>query len=116
MTEKQYFVTHTGDGCICDSISRELEDGVYEELTYHDIVDRLNKLSEENKKLKEILNLIAEAHSYREENTVKEIIRNLLFALDTVTHESANAYHDYTLLNNFFKEHYKEHWDNDKFD
>lgn len=55
MIEKQYFVTHSGDGCICDSISRELEDGVYEELTYHDIVDRLNELSEENQKLKETL-------------------------------------------------------------
>ena len=35
--------------CHCDSISRELEDGSYEELSYQDIVDKLN----ENQQLKQ---------------------------------------------------------------
>ena len=57
---KEYFVTH-GAGCIpCDSISREKEDGTFEELTYDDIVGKLN----ENQKLHELITLIAEAESF----------------------------------------------------
>ena len=58
MTEKEYFVTHSAGCVICDSISRELEDGHYEELTYQDIVDKLN----ENQKLRNLL--------YNSESTV----------------------------------------------
>ena len=78
--------------------------------------NQLNKLQEENKQLNRLLNIIADADSARSETSVKEILRNNLFGLDTVAGESFNAYKDYTLLNNFFKEHYGEHWDNDKYD
>lgn len=76
----------------------------------------INQSSEENQQLNKILKIIADAESFRVENSVKEILRNNLFGLDTVAGESFNAYKDYTLLNNFFKEHYGEHWDNDKYD
>ena len=73
-------------------------------------------LRKENEQLNRLLNIIADADSARSETSVKEILRNNLFGLDTVAGESFNAYKDYTLLNNFFKEHYGEHWDNDKYD
>jgi len=55
MTEKRYFVTHSGGCCLCGSISRELEDGSFEELSYDDIVNRLNNLDEENREKNEEL-------------------------------------------------------------
>ena len=118
MTEKRFEYHHQNISfdrlihCIFDKETQK----DYSEETLSDLKDFLNDTVEENQKLKETLNLIAEADSYRKENTVKEIIRNTLFGLDSVTYESANAYHEYTLLNNFFKEKYNEHWDNDKFD
>ena len=81
-----------------------------------EVVDLLNEQHEENQQLNKILKIIADAESVRVENSVKEILRNNLFGLDTGAGESFNAYKDYTLLNNFFKEHYGEHWDNDKYD
>lgn len=80
------------------------------------IVDLLNELHEENEQLTKLLILIADAESARSENSVKEILRNTLFGLDTVAGESPNAFKEYCILNKFFKEHYKEHWDNDKYD
>lgn len=65
-----------------------------------------------NKK-KELLKLIANACSFSKEHTVKEILRNEIKGIDTVTYESANAYQDYVLLSKFFKECYGEYWDND---
>lgn len=65
-----------------------------------------------NKK-KELLKLIANACSFSKEHTVKEILRNEIKGIDTVTYESANAYQDYVLLSEFFKECYGEYWDND---
>lgn len=65
-----------------------------------------------NKK-KELLKLIANACSFSKEHTVKEILRNEIKGIDTVTYESANAYQDYVLLSEFFKEYYGEYWDND---
>ena len=76
----------------------------------------LNELHEENQQLKKTLRIIADAKSVRTENSVKEILRNNLFGLDTVAEESFNAYKEYTLLNNFFKDYYNEYWDNDKYD
>lgn len=46
MTENKYFVTHSAGCCLCDSISKEKEDGTFEQLTYQDIVDRLNEQQE----------------------------------------------------------------------
>ncbi len=55
MTNNQYFVTHTGGICLCDSISRKLKDGTFEELSYEEIVNRLNKLTNENQQLRKEL-------------------------------------------------------------
>ena len=79
---------------------RTLEDKVLEQQ------DTINKK-------KELLKLIANACSFSKEHTVKEILRNEIKGIDTVTYESANAYQDYVLLSEFFKECYGEYWDND---
>lgn len=118
MTEKRFYKTTSDieDYRIYDD---DKEDAYFiscDEHTIDCLVELMNKLDQRNKELEKILSLISEAESYRTENSVKEIIRNTLFALDTVTGESANAYKEYNLLNKFFKEHYNEHWDNDKFD
>lgn len=70
------------------------------------------ELKEENKKLKELIELIADASSYTKEESVKEILRHEIHGIDTVAETSANAWNDYCALSNFFEEHYKEHWDN----
>lgn len=53
MTAKRYFVTCEVGNVICELISRKLSDDEFEHLTYYDIVNRLNELSEENEQLKE---------------------------------------------------------------
>ncbi len=52
MTEKRYFVTHSAGHIHCDSITSELDDGSFEDLSYKDIVDRLN----ESEQLKQQVN------------------------------------------------------------
>ena len=76
----------------------------------------LNEQDQKIKELKRMLKLVSESESVRNENSVKEIVRNKLFGLDSVAGESANAFNDYLMLNKFFKEYYNEHWGNDKFD
>ena len=91
----------------------------YEEgavIDYDDVVDLLNEQDQRIKELKRMLQLVSELESVRNENSVKEIVRNNLFGLDSVAGESANAFNDYLLLNKFFKEYYNEQWDNGKFD
>ena len=66
-------------------------------------IDKQNKL----------IKLIANACTYSKEHSVKEILRKEIKGIDTVTEESANAWHDYVLLSEFFEEDYKEHWDNE---
>ena len=81
-----------------------------------EVVELFNAQLKEIKELKRMLQLVSESESVRTENSVKEIVRNTLFGLDSVAGESANAFNDYLILNKFFKEYYNEHWDNDKFD
>lgn len=69
-------------------------------------------LKEENERLKKIIELIADAESYTKEESVKDILRHEIWGIDTVAGESAEAWNDYCILNDFFKEHYGEHWDN----
>ena len=80
------------------------------------IIEMQKKVDEQqsniNKK-KELLKLIANACSFNKEHSVKEILRNEIKGIDTVTYESANAWHDYVLLSEFFEECYGEHWDNE---
>lgn len=53
----EYFVTH-GAGCIpCDSISRENEDGTFEEITYNDIVRKLNEYDDYKKRIESVLTM-----------------------------------------------------------
>ena len=66
-------------------------------------IQRLNKLIE----------LIADAHSYRKEESVKDILRHEISAIDTVAGESAQAWNEYCILSDFFKKHFGEHWDNE---
>lgn len=78
-----------------------------------DCKDKLNEQQSNINKKKELLKLIANACSFNKEHSVKEILRNEIKGIDTVTYESANAWHDYVLLSEFFEECYGEHWDND---
>ena len=118
MTEKRFEYHHQNISfdrlihCIFDNETQKN----YSEETLSDLKDFLNDIVEENQQLKKTLRIIADAKSVRDENSVKEILRNNLFGLDTVTGESFNAYKDYTLLNKFFKDYYNEYWDNDKYD
>ena len=77
------------------------------------LIRLLNEQQATINKKKELLKLIANACSFNKEHSVKEILRNEIKGIDTVTYESANAWHDYVLLSEFFEECYGEHWDND---
>lgn len=71
-----------------------------------------DSLKKENQEQKELINLIADADSFTKEESVKEILRYTIKGIDSVAGEFAAAWHDYCILSTFFKEHYKEHWDN----
>jgi len=76
--------------------------------------EQIKELTKENKELRKMLQLVSEAESVSKEDSVKEIVRHELAGLDTVTYESSTAWHDYCILDKFFKQHYdEEHWDND---
>lgn len=90
-------------------------------------VEWMNELYEENEvlkeekkqlhyelqEIKELLKLIADACTYTKEHSVKEILRKEIEGIDSVAGEFASAWHDYVILSKFFKEYYKEYWDND---
>lgn len=75
--------------------------------------NKISKLEKENEELKELLELISRAHSFTKEESVKEILRHEIKAIDTVSGDSAMAWHDYCLLSKFFRKQYGEHWDNE---
>ncbi len=77
------------------------------------VCDYLNEQQNIINKQNELIKLIANACTYSKEHSVKEILRKEIKGIDTVTYESANAWHDYVLLSEFFKECYGEHWDNE---
>lgn len=115
---KQYKIYRFCDGEIVDGLNRrhynpKNEDDMQIICTIMNThIRELNEMYKENKRLKETLNLIAEADSYTKENSVKEILRREIKAIDTVAGESADAWNDYCLLSNFFEEQYNELWDN----
>ncbi len=78
-----------------------------------EIAKRMNEQQATIEKQNELIKLIANACTYSKEHSVKEILRKEIKSIDTVTYESAGAWHDYVILSEFFKEHYKEHWDNE---
>lgn len=71
--------------------------------------EQQNIINEQN----ELIKLVADACTYSKEYSVKEILRKEIEGIDTVAGEFASAWHDYVILSKFFKEHYKEHWDNE---
>lgn len=71
------------------------------------------ELKEENLRLKELINMICEADSYTERDSVKEILRDTIKSMDTAAEYSCDAWNDYCKLSNFFKKQYDEEtWDN----
>ena len=77
------------------------------------LIRLLNEQQSTINKQNELIELIANACTYSKEHSVKEILRKEIKGIDTVTYESANAWHDYVLLSEFFEKHYKEYWDNE---
>ena len=108
MSEKRFQKTRIVDkwGGIYDSETDRI-------LNVNDVEHKLNEQQATINKNKELLKLIANACSFNKEHSVKEILRNEIKGIDTVTYESANAWHDYVLLSEFFEEFYGEHWDNE---
>lgn len=124
MSEKRYFkIEYDEEWYLFDSttISEQLVKeqaeygyGVFaNSLSPSEVVGLLNEQQSNINKKKELLKLIANACSFNKEHSVKEILRNEIKGIDTVTYESANAWHDYVLLSEFFEECYGEHWDNE---
>lgn len=74
--------------------------------------DEATQLNEENIRLKKLLQLISTSCSLNNHCTVKEILRDTIYGLDTVAEHSAGAWNDYVILSKFFSEYYDEHWDN----
>ena len=72
------------------------------------------QLKEENIRLKKLLTLISTCCSMNKHCTVKEILRDTIYAFDTVASESSNkrVEDDYVILSKFFNEYYGEQWDN----
>lgn len=103
----------TEDGTLVIIQTGSLENFDVKTYNIREVVALLNEQQSNINKEKELLKLIANACSFSKEYSVKEILRNEIRGIDTVTYESANAWHDYVLLSEFFEECYGEHWDNE---
>lgn len=99
-----------GEIIVTDVETGKVYDNIYK---FFGLIRLLNEQQATINKKKELLKLIANACSFNKEHSVKEILRNEIKGIDTVTYESANAWHDYVLLSEFFEECYGEHWDNE---
>ena len=99
-----------GEIIVTDVETGKVYDNIYK---FFGLIRLLNEQQATINKKKELLKLIAKACSFNKEHSVKEILRNEIKGIDTVTYESANAWHDYVLLSEFFEECYGEHWDNE---
>ena len=75
--------------------------------------EQIKELTEENQKLNEILKLICGADSVYEEESVKGILKHYIDGIADASEYSSEAFKEYCLLSEFFKEHYGEHWDDD---
>lgn len=78
MTDNKYFVTCSVENCLCEVISRKKDDE-FEHLTYHDIVNRLNELNDDNIKLKKVIDENEEMIQsiYEELTKLRQIKENL---------------------------------------
>lgn len=119
MSEKRfYYLIHNlneDNECyeIIDEAQRYSFNFIKDEGLATQVCTRLNEQQNIINKQNELIKLIANACSFNKEHSVKEILRNEIKGIDTVTYESAGAWHDYVLLSEFFERHYKEHWDNE---
>jgi len=72
----------------------------------------LIKAENENNKLKKLLDLISNIDSIvYERDSVKELIRDEIRGLDTVSYDCGSAWNDYVILSEWFREHYGEDWE-----
>lgn len=119
MSEKRfYYLTHNLNEDdeyyeIIDKAQRYSFNFIKDEWLATQVCHWLNEQQNIINKQNELIKLIADACTYSKEHSVKEILRNEIKGIDTVTYESAGAWHDYVLLSEFFEKHYKEHWDNE---
>ena len=115
MSEKERFVVSTN--LVGEIIVTDTETGnVYHYGSMSNFLGLIRLMNEQQtliNKQNELIELIANACTYSKEHSVKEILRKEIKGIDTVTYESANAWHDYVLLSEFFEKHYKEYWDNE---
>ena len=112
MSLERYMVDDAGT--LIDKVTRDNFDTVEEVVSIlNHYASTLEELVDENEELKELLELISEASSFTKEESVKEILRHEIKAIDTVTEDSAMGWHDYGVLSNFFMKQYGEHWDNE---
>ena len=74
------------------------------------VCDLLNELYEENMNLKNQLRLVCRSESCTPHCTVKNIVRDEIEGIDTVSYESYGAWNDYCVLSKCFSEQYGEKW------
>lgn len=86
-------------------------DKTYCEYNLDKVVDMLNEYDQKIGELEKLIDLLAEVNVSPKEESVKELLRNEIRAIDTVAESSAAAWNEYCILSNFFEEHYGEHWD-----
>lgn len=117
MTEKRFTIKTQDDyWAVVDNYNEDkvcIINGIHTEIEAIWLCDFMNEQQATINKKKELLKLIANACSFNKEHSVKEILRNQIKGIDTVTSESANAWKDYVLLSEFFEECYGENWDNE---
>lgn len=76
----------------------------------NDYSDENDKLKKENKKLKYLLDIICFADCVTPHDDVKDILKEYISGLDSVSYEYPSAWDEYCLLSDFFKEMYDEEW------
>ena len=119
MSEKRFYcLTHNLNEDdeyyeIIDKAQRHSFNFIKDEWLATQVCDYLNEQQNIINEQNELIKLIADACTYSKEHSVKEILRKEIRGIDTVTEESANAWHDYVILSKFFEEHYKEDWDDE---
>ena len=87
-----------------DSDSKSIVDAL------NDYSDENYKLKKENKKLKQLLDIICFADCITPHDDVKDILKEYVSGLDSVSYEYSSAWNEYCLLSDFFKEMYDEEW------
>lgn len=98
---------------IIDKAQRYSFNDIKDEWLATQVCTCLNEQQNIINKQNELIKLIADACTYSKEHSVKEILRKEIEGIDTCAYESAQAWNDYVVLSSFFREHYKEDWDNE---